>query len=451
MLFLTVGQKKYLLFATVFFIFNSLLFAELTKTQMWAISLTGIMTETNRSYRNSLNASTMDETGRNIWLEVLRRDWGITTREELLETLDIMESDGHAASFREIQEIIYEIKNGGTGVEVIDILSKFGWDQVKIKRLNFVITNWDQYQNRTIKSWDLGRNISLCRWGYNVGFITYDEAWEKIFHYASIIKLLYNSWEEYGYDYMMGRLFWASGFGEEERYLARTEPVYKQLLNSYWSWIDWKIDLNQSEKYIPVNTIRFLKPDDNDGTLQYMTNDPVFYDRFYFNYSLNPNTNPNIYECRIKKISGSEVYGYGILFFVDDADKNNVSYYRLFITVNGMFAVAKRIGNAWSASTPVPWRNSQFIKTGFDVYNTIRVERADNENGAAFRIFFNDNHAITFNDNNPINGTKAGLVVSVNIMEMEQFPFVPVDVRFDWNAPVYSPPSENINVVYAVR
>jgi hypothetical protein len=423
-------MKKYLLFITIFLVLNTLLFAELTKAQMWAISLTGIMTEINNSNRNSLNVSKMDAAGRNTWLEVLRRDWGITTRKELLDTLDSMENGGHAASLQEIQKIINEISGVRSQFERAIRLMKYRWDKTKINRSNYVTTNWDKYQNRTIKAWDLGRNISLCRWGYNVGFITEDEAWERIFRYARQIQSLYNSWEEYGYDYFMGRVFWASGFGEEEEYLAGTEIVYRQLLNSYWKWIDWRISLNQRETTLPAETIRFLTPDDKDGTLQYMTNDPSTYNRFYYNYSPNPNADPNVYECKLKKISGNDDYGFGILFCVDDMDRNNPSYYRLFITAKGMFTVAKRTGNTWAAVTPVSWRYSTFMETGFNVYNTIRVERTGNRNNATFRIFINDSLAATFNDDSPINGDKAGLVVSVNIMELEQFPHIPVDVRF---------------------
>jgi len=425
-------MKRYLIFSICFLIFNPFLSAELTRAQMWAISLTGIMTENNRSNRNSLNTSAMNETGRNIWLNVMSRDWGVSTREELLETLETLETGGHSASLSEIQSIIYEIHRTANEFDVIAILNKYRWDQTKINRFNYVLANWGRYYYRTIRSWDLGRGISLCRWGYNVGFITEEEAWEKIFHYAKIIQSLYNSWEEYGYDYFMGRLFWASGFREEENYFARTDTVYRKLLNSYWGWIDWNVDLDQHDAVRPpVDTKRFLEPDDKDGTLQYRTNDPALYDRWVYNYWPNPNPDPNIYECKAKKITGSDTYGYGMVFCVDDSDKNNVSFYRLFITVDGRFAVAKRTGNVWGTA-PVRWRNSPFINTGYNVYNSLRVERADNEKSSVFRIFINDNLAAVFEDDNPINGRKAGLVVSVNVMEMEQFPYIPVDVRFNF-------------------
>jgi len=425
-------MRKSIIFTACFLLCGSFLYAELTKAQLWAISLTGILTEANSSYRNSLNAFAMNESGRNTSLRILNRDWDIHTREELFETLDNLEDGGHAASFKEIKEIIYELINAGPDEEAIrSILNKFQWNQVKANRYNHVVRNWEKYQNLTLKGWDLGRSISLCRWGYSVGFMTEGEAWKRIFHIAELIQQLFSSWEEYGYDYFMGRLFWASSSGEEETYLQRTEPIYRRLLNSYWNWLDWDIDLDAEEEDVSTIPRRFSQPVDNDGTMQFLTNDPAMYNQYIWRTIPNPNPDPNVYEMRVKRISGNDDYGYGMVFCFDDSENSNASFYRFFITVNGRFTVAKRIGNDWAAA-PVSWRDSSFLITGYNVYNTLRVEIASYEKGAIFRIYINDNLAATFVDFDPLNGNKIGPVVSVNIMELEQFPHIPVDVRFEY-------------------
>ena len=425
-------MKKLILFIGSFLLCASFLFAELTKAQLWAISLTGIMTEVNSSYRNSLNTHPMNESGKNASLVLLNHDWEIFTREELFETLDSLENGGHAAAFREIQEIINEIIEAGNNEAAIyAVLNKQEWDITKANRFRYVINNWDKYQYRTIKAWDLGRSISLCRWGYNAGFITEEEAWKRIFHIAGLIQPLYRSWEEYGYDYYRGRLFWASSFGEEESYLQRTEPIYRKLLNSYWSWLDWNVDLEAEEEDVPIIKGGFLTPDDNDGTLRFITNNPSTYDKYTWYSVLNPNpdTVPIVYELEAKKISGNDAYEYGMLFCLDETRNSDADYYRLFINVNGGFTVQKRTDGRWAAR-PVSWRNSPFLKTGFGVYNTIRIERTDNINGADFKIFINGNLAASFFDDSPINSTNFAPVVSISIMEREQFPNIPVDIRF---------------------
>ena len=231
-------------------VLDNIITEELSKEQLWAIALTGIMSERNRSNNSTLSTSWTDYRYRAVWLEVLRRDWGITTREELLETLDDMENYGHAGSLEYIKSIILEKNVVIYEIDENNVLvtTELDFHYLSIRGYNYLVftySNWDLLSNRTILAWDLGRNIALCRWGYDVGFLSEEEAWEKIMYYARIIQPLYNSWEEYGYDYYIGRVFWASGFGEENRYNEETIPIYEKLINRNGLWynLEWNIDL----------------------------------------------------------------------------------------------------------------------------------------------------------------------------------------------------------------
>jgi hypothetical protein len=413
---------------------NTLFSAELTKEQLWAIALTGIMTERNRSSRNTLNADVMNKKNTDKWLEVLKRDWGINNREELLEAIENTGKNGHASALKTIKLIIEEMANSqGQSFTIFDINNKYQLSQKYYNYLKYVISNWSIYKNRTILAWDLGRCISLCRWGYQVGFLTEEEAWEKIMYYAGKIQPLYSSWNDYGYDYYMGRVFWASGFGEDTDYLKQTDPIYKKLLSSYWHKIDWRTDLNASGKNnAEIRTIRYQKPADNDGTLQYLTNDSGNYNKWFSHYFDNPGTDKNIFQGRVKKISGSDNYGFGLLFCVDNSNPDSVSFYRLFITANGQFAVQKRSDGNWASPMPISWRNSSHIKRGYDVYNHLKVEKIANGGVVTFNIYINDNLSATFTDEAPLKGEKMGLVTSIDVLEKEMFPLIPVDVRFDY-------------------
>jgi hypothetical protein len=235
------------LFFGLLFVFlgNLLAATELTKEQLWAIALTGIMTERNKSNYNTLNSSELNERNKNIWLETLRRDWGINNREELLQMLDKMENNGHAAALKNTQQIIAETMEENGSFYIIAIYNKYQLDSKQYNYLKFTVLNWNIFSNRSILAWDLGRNIALCRWGYDVGFLTEEEAWEKIMYYAKTIQPLYKSWEEYGYDYYMGRVFWASGFGEDMAYLLQTYQIYQKLIgeSGYWYNREWNIGL----------------------------------------------------------------------------------------------------------------------------------------------------------------------------------------------------------------
>jgi hypothetical protein len=93
----------------------------------------------------------------------------------------------------------------------------------------------------------LGRAIALCRWGYSVNFLTEKEAWEKIMELARKTQAIYQSWEEFGYDYYMGRVFWASGFGDDVNYLVQTDKLYNDLIgeDGYWKNFEWRFDLSE--------------------------------------------------------------------------------------------------------------------------------------------------------------------------------------------------------------
>jgi len=43
----------------------------------------------------------------------------------------------------------------------------------------------------------------------------------------------------------MGRVFWASGFGQAEIYDAETKPIYEKLIskNGLWYNLEWNIEL----------------------------------------------------------------------------------------------------------------------------------------------------------------------------------------------------------------
>jgi hypothetical protein len=440
-------MKKHVILAAAFLLVNAFLYAELTRAQLWAISLTGILTEARGGYRNSLNDMAMTESGRNSALTTLRSSWGITTREELLETLDDLERGGHPDSFKEIKGIVYEVLKAGNNASAVQaIINSYQWDQVKWNRFRYVFQNWDKFERCTLWGWNLARSISLCRWGYNVGFMTESEAWKRIFHTAEILQQLFSSWEELGWDYFMGRLFWAASSGEEERYLRETEPIYNRLMNGYWGRLDWNVDLDAEEENVPLIPRSFSPPDDNDGTLRYLTNDSAIYGLTSRRDIANPNSNtyPNVYEMRVKKISGYDNSGFGMMFCFNNSDSSNIRYYGFFINVLGRFSVSKRTDNGW-APQPVSWRDSPYLNTGFGVYNTLRVERTDNFNGATFRVFINGNLAATFHDDDPINGSRFGPLASVAAMEWEQFPHIPVDIRYEYEQAAVDESQSNRN------
>jgi hypothetical protein len=200
------------------------------------------MNELNKDSHTTLNSNVKNTGNKRTYLKILSRDWDVHNRNELLETLAAQENDGHAVSFARLQQIIKENNN-----DIQMILEKNRFSSRDDNRIRFISEHWRIYQDAHIEAWDWGRNIALCRWGFDVGFLTEEEAWDKIMYYAEKIQPLYESWEDYGLNYCWGRIYWASGFGLARAYenMEQTEKLYKRLMEDpgYWHNLKWDIKL----------------------------------------------------------------------------------------------------------------------------------------------------------------------------------------------------------------
>jgi hypothetical protein len=170
-------------------------------------------------------------------------------------------------------------------------------------------------------------------------------------------------------------------------------------------------------KVPPVNT--FFEQGD-DGWVHYFTNDRARYEFQQRKTFDNPNSDPNVYEIDVKKISGFENMGYGLIFGAKD-DKN---FYVVNVYIKGRYGVRKSVSgtlsNLTSGDTPQ-------VNTGYDTVNTIKVVKG----GSGYDIYFNGNSVpiYTVTDTSVV-GNKIGYYVLIGASEYEKFPDNPVDVRF---------------------
>ena len=97
---------------------------------------------------------------------------------------------------------------------------------------------------QSLVAWDYARYISLCREGYSVGYLSEDEAWQRIIYAARILQRTFGSWQELGENYLIGREFWSLAQTQKDGQAMRT--IYSRLLsnsNSPWNRIPWALDL----------------------------------------------------------------------------------------------------------------------------------------------------------------------------------------------------------------
>lgn len=180
----------------------------------------------------------------------------------------------------------------------------------------------------------------------------------------------------------------------------------------------------------PVETIKWQK--DGKGFIQFYTTDLSQSGRHIQCYDPEAtlDMNEKRVETIVKKLSGADNRGYGIAFCYHSDD-----YYQVAITTKGKYQISKSVGGNRSAI--VDWNSSGLLKTGDDKENEIEVQW-DSTNDI-YAVYFNNNLEVTFDGNGKAFALgRSGFYVHVSATE-ENFPCVPVDVRFKQNRPVAVP------------
>jgi hypothetical protein len=97
----------------------------------------------------------------------------------------------------------------------------------------------------SISAWDYDRYVALCGWGYLAGYLSEDEAWQRIMPVARLLQKTFSSWEDLGRNHIVGREFWSWEQTQDRGSL--TLQSYKKLLtdpSSPWVKLKWDLDLS---------------------------------------------------------------------------------------------------------------------------------------------------------------------------------------------------------------
>jgi hypothetical protein len=109
--------------------------------------------------------------------------------------------------------------------------------------------NYKQLRSKSLYGWDYGRGISLCRWAYVAGFISEEEAWERIMPMALLLQERFDSWEDLGRNYLIGRQYWS--YEETQKFGWEFQDAVQRLLDmqsSPWNRYPWNMKLTGEEK-----------------------------------------------------------------------------------------------------------------------------------------------------------------------------------------------------------
>ncbi|MHC4157500.1 MAG: DUF1266 domain-containing protein [Planctomycetota bacterium] len=228
-----------------------------TGAKAWALGCAAVLTERNHDQHDLLGGE--PRTKRNIEgkKKLLDEWWGITSRGDLFDSLLSLHTWGHRERF----------KQGGNYIENLseeqykDFLEQNKDDEQKLQEIKVVRKYYKELGEKGLWGWDYSRYICLCRWGYMVGYISEDEAWEKIIPAAKILQEKFDSWEDLGRNFLIGRQFWSYKHTKESGYLF--EDAYLRLLDipsSPWNKYSWNMDLTYTKTAQEPNAVSKKDP-----------------------------------------------------------------------------------------------------------------------------------------------------------------------------------------------
>lgn len=184
--------------------------------------------------------------------QMLEAHWDIDSRVSLLETIQWLSDEGHRGYWKKIwaclqaiprdewslssHKVAYQLSVDGADPETVREYTENlidGISQISSLGLLENHTSW------SCATWDYGRAINLCRWGFDAGFLSKEEALEKIRKFAGKLYTHYNSWSDLSMGYLFGFVMWNS----DSYSLNKMLHGHYLLLNeskSPWQLIDWE-------------------------------------------------------------------------------------------------------------------------------------------------------------------------------------------------------------------
>lgn len=210
----------------------------------WALATAAVLTEQNHRRHDLLGGC--ERTPQNIedWRQSLRQWWGINSREDLLDSLKWIENGGHRHAFNQLRSELASL----TPQEIEALKVQYAANLEIKNSIEIVEEYGETFGEKSLLGWDYARYVSLCGWGYVIGYITEDEAWEMIMPVARMLQATFDSWEDLGWNYVVGRRFWS--YAQTLRTGEGNLAAYQKLATdpmSPWKYHSWNLNLASHE------------------------------------------------------------------------------------------------------------------------------------------------------------------------------------------------------------
>jgi hypothetical protein len=209
----------------------------------WALGCAAVLTERNHHGHTSLAGRDLTEKAKEETRVLLADWWGVSNRADLLKTLAWLEEEGHRADFETMGMLMTQL----TQDEYEGLLAAEDKPEA-ISKMEIARTYYPILGAKSLYGWDYSRAICLCRWAYAAGYITEQEAWTRIMPIARSLQEKFDSWEDFGNNFLIGRQFWSHEQTTENGW--QCEDAVQRLLDmrdSPWNQYPWDLDLSEDD------------------------------------------------------------------------------------------------------------------------------------------------------------------------------------------------------------
>ena len=174
---------------------------ELYGWERFCIALSGIISTVNDHKLDELDVEERVPLFVQQITSLIGNSWGISGREDLIETLLYLSRAGYRARFAAYAEAASpeELFGDDTAEE----------DREGIVRGHAFVQHFkDKYGADFLLGWDIGRAAMITRWGYFVGWLTQAEAEQLLSDMGQVAANGLSGWREFARSYLFGGAFW---------------------------------------------------------------------------------------------------------------------------------------------------------------------------------------------------------------------------------------------------
>lgn len=212
--------------------------------KQWCLATCGVLTRINNDRFDVLGGGDTSDKQINGNMRSLQNSWGIKDKRTLMQSLKWLERGGDREEFDRMGARI----SAADPDQIERLYEVYERDPNQTHRVDIMLTHYVGLGDKGLLGWDYSRYVNLCSKGYAVGYLTEDQAWNLILPIAKTLQNTFDSWEDLGANYLIGREYWSL------EYTTSEGDEFQDALDwlcaapdSPWVTLPWDLDLTPGE------------------------------------------------------------------------------------------------------------------------------------------------------------------------------------------------------------